>query len=64
MSKGQVILNVFFGVFYFFQKMYKNTSQSSKNEFIRSFFGKIHGLTICIRNQLTFKAKEILVWYF
>ena len=27
---------------------------SSKNEFICSFFGRIHGLIICFRNELTF----------
>ena len=48
--KGQVISKGFFGVFNFFQKTNENTSHSSKNEFIRSFFGRIHGLTICFRN--------------
>ena len=33
-----------------FQKTNENTLHSSKNEFIRSFFGRIHGLTICFRN--------------
>ena len=32
-------------------------SHSSKNKFIRSFFGRIHGLTICFRNYLTFRSK-------
>ena len=49
-SKGQVISNGFFGVFNFFQKTNENTSHSSKNEFIRSFFGRIHSLTICFPN--------------
>jgi hypothetical protein len=31
---------------------------SSKNEFIRSFFGRIHGLTICLRVLLTFKKSK------
>ena len=48
--KGQIISKCLFGVFNFFQKTNKNTSHSSKNEFIRSFFGRIHGLTICFRN--------------
>ena len=30
-----------FGIFNFFQKTNKNTSHSSKKEFIRSFFGRI-----------------------
>ena len=37
-SKGQVISKSFFGVFNFFQKTNKNTSHSSKTEFIRWFF--------------------------
>ena len=53
-TKGQVISKGFFGVFNFFQKTNKNTPHSSKNEFICSFFGRIHVLTICFRNYLTF----------
>ena len=53
-AKGQLILKCLFVDFDFFQKTNKNTSQSSKNEFISSFFGRIHGLTICFWNQLTF----------
>ena len=48
--KGHIISKCLFGVFNFFQKTNENTSHSSKNEFIRSFFGRIHGLTICFRN--------------
>ena len=48
--KGQLISKCLFVDFNFFQKTNKNTLQSSKNEFIRSFFGRIHGLTICFRN--------------
>ena len=44
--KGQMISKRLFGVFNFFQKTNKNTSHSSKNEFIRLFFGRIHGLTV------------------
>ena len=37
----------------------KNHSHSSKNEFICSvFFGRIHGLTICFRNELTFTTSK------
>ena len=36
----------------FFQKTDKNTSHTSKNEFIRSFFGRILGLTICFRKLI------------
>ena len=42
-SKDEIISKCLFGVFNFFQKMNENTS---KNEFIRSFFGRILGLTI------------------
>ena len=49
-SKGQLISKYLFGVFNFFQKTNVNTSYSSKNEFIRSFFGRIHGFTIFFRN--------------
>ena len=43
-DKGQIISKCLFGVFNFFQKTNENTSHTSKNEFIRSFFGRIHGL--------------------
>ena len=46
LTKGQIILKRLFCVFNFFQKMNKNTSHTSKNEFIRSFFGRILRLTI------------------
>ena len=42
--KGQIISKCLFGVFNFLQKTNKNMSHSSKNEFIHSFFGRIHGL--------------------
>ena len=45
--KGQVISKGFFGVFNFFQKTNENISHSIRNEFICSFFGRIHSLTIC-----------------
>ena len=49
-AKGQLISKCLFGVFNFFQKTNKNMLHSNKNEFICSFFGRIHGLTICFRN--------------
>ena len=55
---GQVI-SIFFCVLNFFQKPNKNTSRSRKNEFIRLFFGRIHGLTICFQNWLTFITSKI-----
>ena len=48
--EGQIILKSFFGVFNFFQKTNKNMSHTNKNEFMRSFFGRINGMTICFRN--------------
>ena len=48
--KGQIISKCFFGVFNFLQKTNENTSHTSKNKFICSLFGRIHGLTICFRN--------------
>ena len=48
--KGQIISKCLFGVFNFFQKTNENTSNSSKNELICSFFEGIHSLTICFRN--------------
>ena len=40
--------------FWSLQFLPKN-ERSSKNEFIRSYFGRIHGLTICFQNYLTFR---------
>ena len=52
-TKSQIISKCLFGVFNFFQKTNENTSHSSRNEFIGSFFGRIHSLTICFRKKLT-----------
>ena len=49
-TKGQLISKCIFVDFNFFQKTNENTLHSSKNEFIHSFFGKIHGLTVCFQN--------------
>ena len=48
--KGQIISKANCQAQGFFKKMNENTSHTSKNEFIRSFFGRILGLTICFRN--------------
>ena len=52
----------------FLPKMNENMSHRSKNKFIFSFFGIIHGLTICFRNYLTFRLcnrkKRIMVPFF
>ena len=42
--KVQLISKRFSGLVDFLQKTNKNMSHSSKNEFIRSFFGRIHSL--------------------
>ena len=57
-SKGQLILKCLFGVFNLFQKTNENMSHSRKVEFIGSFFGRIHGLTICFQDYLTFKTLQ------
>ena len=49
-TKGQIISKRFFSGRGFFQKTNKNTSHTSKNEFICSFFGRILGVTICFRD--------------
>ena len=48
--KGQIISKRFFSGRGFAQKTNENTSHTSKNEFIRSFFGRILGLTVSFRN--------------
>ena len=58
--KGQVISKGFFGVFNFFQKTNENMSHSIKNEFICSFFGRIHSLTICFWNNVTFSTCDVM----
>jgi len=50
-----MILKCLFGDFNFFQKTNENRLHSSKNQFICSFLGRIHGLTICFPNWWTFK---------
>ena len=67
LPKGQLISKCLFGVFNFFQKMNKNKSTwgivlCSKVEFIRSFFGRIHDLTICFRVLLTFTFHPTLIF--
>ena len=53
-TKGQLISKRFISGRGFSQKTNKKSSHTSKNEFIRSFFGRILGLTICFRSWLTF----------
>ena len=54
-AKGQIISKRFFSGQGFAQKTNENTSHTSKNEFIRSFFGRILGLSNflgCAKGQL------------
>ena len=56
-SKCQLILKCLLGVINFIQKtkkQIKSRYHSSKVEFIRSFFERFHGLTICFWVLLTF----------
>ena len=52
--KGQIISKGLFGVLEFSQKTNERIRHSSKNEFIRSFFGRIWGHQKSFRNDLTF----------
>ena len=49
-AKGQIISKSFLDGRGFSLKTNENTSNTSKNEFICSFFGRIHGLTNCFWN--------------
>ena len=49
LTKGQIITKGFL-VSSVSSKTNENRSHSSKIQFIRSFFGRIHGLTICFQN--------------
>ena len=63
--KGQIISKGLFGVLEFSQKMNKRICHRSKNEFVRSFFGRIRGYQKSFRNYLTFtKVQLILKWLF
>ena len=53
--KGQLISKRFFEVVVFLQKTNENNSHSSKNEFIRSFFGGNRWTQKPFRNYLTFR---------
>ena len=53
--KGQMISEGLFGVLEFSQKMNEQIRRSSRNEFVRSFFGRIRGYQKSFRNYLTFR---------
>ena len=60
--KGQLISKRFFEVIDFLQKTKENKSHTSKNDFIRSFFGGNRLPHKPFRNQLTFTWKSRLGW--
>ena len=53
-TKGQIISKGLFGILEFSQKTNERIRHSSKNEFVRSFFGRIRGYQKSFRNYLTF----------
>ena len=64
-TKGQIISNGLFGVLEFSQKTNKRIRSSSKNEFVRSFFGRIRKYQKSFRNFLTFrdsKSTKKTIW--
>ena len=56
MTKGQVISKGLFGVLKFSQKTNERIRRSSKNEFVRLFFGRIRGYQKSFRHYLTFRG--------
>ena len=62
-AKGQRISKCLFGIFSFFQKTYENTSHSSKNEFICSFFGRIHDFNISSKMKVTQMEIFNFLWH-
>ena len=54
--KGQIFSKGLFGVPKFSQKRNERIRRSSKNEFVRSFFGRIRGYQKSFRNYLTFSV--------
>ena len=57
-SKGQLISKCLFDVFTFFQKTNENKWTSSKDEFVRSFFGRNVGL----KNHFEFVWPLEFIW--
>ena len=60
LTKGQIILKRLFCVFNFFQKMNKNTSHTSKNEFICSFLGESEDTKSCFEIIWPLKQTKFL----
>ena len=52
--KGQIISKRLFRILEFSQKTNEQIRRSSKNEFVRLFFGRIRGYQKSFRNYLTF----------
>ena len=64
LTKGQIISKGLFGVLEFSQKTNEQIRRSSKNEFVRSFFGRIRGYQKSFRNYLTFSKGDWLRIFF
>ena len=56
--KGQIISKGLFGVLEFSQKMNERIRRSSKNEFVRSFFGRIREYQKSFWDYLTFRNEK------
>ena len=54
-GKGQIISKGLLGILEFSQKTNEQIRRSSKNEFVRLFFGRIRGYQKSFRNYLTFR---------
>ena len=59
-GKGQMISKGLFGVLEFSQKTNEQIRRSNKNEFVRSFLGRIRGYQKSFRNYVTFNFGSIL----
>ena len=61
-GKGRIISKELFGVLEFSQKTNEKIPHSSKNEFVRSFFGRIWGYQKSFRNYITTIASNLKLW--
>ena len=62
-AKGQIISKGLFVILEFSQKTNERIQRNSKNEFVRSFFGRIRGYQKSFRNYLTFNnAKKLSIF--
>ena len=63
-AKGQMISKGLFGILEFSQKTNEWIRRSSKNEFVRLFFGRIRGYQKPFRNYLTFMCTHYAYNYY